>query len=173
MSVKEHIQALVDEGEVRVEKIGSGNWYWSFGSEEKKAREKGLNDLGEEHRGLGSKVGILRKEIETRKGDLEEDDGGEGQEREKLLARSEELNKRVERLKGELGKYEDGDPKLLEERKAQARRARERAEVWTENCWVLEGYVRDQLGVDGEGLEGLRRDVYGEEYVEGEGLSEL
>ena len=173
MSVKEHVQALVDEGLVRVEKIGSGNWYWSFGSEEKKSREKVLHDLGDEYKGLGHKVEALRREMEARKGDLEEDSNGEGQERENLLARSEELKGEISKLKAELGKYEDGDPKLLEERRGRAKREKERAERWTENCWVLEGYVRDQLGVDGEGLDGLRREVYGDEYVEGEGLSEL
>lgn len=39
MQVKDYLQALSDDNKIRVEKIGSGNWYWSFPSEETKARE--------------------------------------------------------------------------------------------------------------------------------------
>ncbi|KAJ6187384.1 hypothetical protein N7519_002292 [Penicillium mononematosum] len=42
IQVKEYIQALTDEGLLRVEKIGSGNWYWSFSSDEKHALEHQL-----------------------------------------------------------------------------------------------------------------------------------
>ncbi|KAJ6007807.1 GAJ protein [Penicillium herquei] len=42
IQVKEYLQALTDENQIRVEKIGSGNWYWSFGSDEKVERERQL-----------------------------------------------------------------------------------------------------------------------------------
>lgn len=42
MAVKDYLQALQDDGQIRAEKIGSGNWYWSFPSEAKKAKEKAL-----------------------------------------------------------------------------------------------------------------------------------
>ncbi|KAJ5701701.1 GAJ protein [Penicillium malachiteum] len=43
IQVKEYLQALTDENQIRVEKIGSGNWYWSFGSDEKVQRERQLD----------------------------------------------------------------------------------------------------------------------------------
>lgn len=39
MAVKDYLQALQDDSLIRAEKIGSGNWYWSFPSEAKKAKE--------------------------------------------------------------------------------------------------------------------------------------
>lgn len=42
MQVKDYLQALQDDNKIRVEKIGSGNWYWSFPSDEKKVREAAL-----------------------------------------------------------------------------------------------------------------------------------
>jgi hypothetical protein len=40
IQVKEYIQTLIEENKLRVDKIGSGNWYWSFGSDEKYDRER-------------------------------------------------------------------------------------------------------------------------------------
>lgn len=42
MAVKDYLQALQDDSLIRAEKIGSGNWYWSFPSEAKKAKENVL-----------------------------------------------------------------------------------------------------------------------------------
>jgi hypothetical protein len=48
MQVKDYLQALSDDNKIRVEKIGSGNWYWSFPSDEKKAKEAMLEKAQEE-----------------------------------------------------------------------------------------------------------------------------
>jgi len=39
MQVKDYLTALVDENKIRVEKIGSGNWYWCFRGDEKRQKE--------------------------------------------------------------------------------------------------------------------------------------
>ena len=49
MGVKEYIQAMQDDGLICSEKIGNGNWYWSFPSEAKKKKEKALADAQEEY----------------------------------------------------------------------------------------------------------------------------
>jgi len=49
MQVKDYLQALSDESMIRVEKIGSGNWYWSFPSDAKKAKEAALEKAQEEY----------------------------------------------------------------------------------------------------------------------------
>lgn len=48
MVVKDFLTALSDEGLIRVEKIGSGNWYWSFKSDEKKQKGRVLDGLKKE-----------------------------------------------------------------------------------------------------------------------------
>lgn len=45
MQIKDVLQGLVDEGLVRCEKIGSGNYYWSFPSETTRIKELKLVNL--------------------------------------------------------------------------------------------------------------------------------
>lgn len=49
MGVKDYIQALQDDDLIHSEKIGSGNWYWSFPSEAKKKKEDKLVKAQEEY----------------------------------------------------------------------------------------------------------------------------
>lgn len=60
MQVKDQVQALCDEGLVRVEKIGSGNWYWAFGSDERRGREEMLASLRAEESKLEESVVRLK-----------------------------------------------------------------------------------------------------------------
>ena len=48
MQVKDYLQALQDDQQINCEKIGSGNWYWSFPSEAKKKKEDALSKAQEE-----------------------------------------------------------------------------------------------------------------------------
>lgn len=48
MHVKDYLNALGDDNKIRVEKIGSGNWYWSFPSDEKKAKDAALEKAKQE-----------------------------------------------------------------------------------------------------------------------------
>jgi hypothetical protein len=92
MQVKEYVQALVDDGKLRVEKIGSGNWYWCFGSEEgkEKASREEDGEVGE------------RDELMARLKNLEEEVGG--------LKKEEEAFKSagvggVERMRGDIARW--------------------------------------------------------------------
>ncbi len=49
MQVKDYLQSLADDNKIRVEKIGSGNWYWSFLSDEKKAKDAAFEKAKGEH----------------------------------------------------------------------------------------------------------------------------
>lgn len=62
MHVKDYLQALADDNKIRVEKIGSGNWYWSFPSDEKKAKDDALNKAHEEYR----KVNMIVVELQAK-----------------------------------------------------------------------------------------------------------
>ncbi|EHL00360.1 putative Meiotic coiled-coil protein 7 [Glarea lozoyensis 74030] len=68
MQVKEYLQALSDENLIRVEKIGSGNWYWCFVSEERKRREGVLKGLKNEKGGLEERIVALEGEVEVEEG---------------------------------------------------------------------------------------------------------
>lgn len=165
------MQALVDEGLVKVEKIGSGNWYWSFGGEEKRARETKLHGLGEEHARCEKVMRTLQDEVSLKEAEAGTSD--DAKERAELKEEADRLQAEVGKLREEVEGYADMDPKALEAKQTASRTEHDRAERWTENCWSLESWLRGSLGVDREALENLQRQCYGKEYTEGEGLAEL
>ena len=62
MQVKDYLQALQDDNKIRVEKIGSGNWYWSFPSDEKRAKESALARAQEDY----NKADAMATELEAK-----------------------------------------------------------------------------------------------------------
>lgn len=169
MQVKDYLQTLSDEGKIRVEKIGSGNWYWSFLSEEKKSREDVLGKLKEE---LAKVEGSL-EELEEKLKEASEKTGEDDEDRSELVSAKLELDGEVGVLRKELEGYRDGDPGEVERKRKDVKTLQARAELWADNIGVLEGYMLSLMGGDREKLDGMKRELYGDEYVEGEGLKEL
>jgi hypothetical protein len=64
MQVKDYLQALSDESMIRVEKIGSGNWYWSFPSDAKKTKESALEKAQEEYNKANATATELQAKVE-------------------------------------------------------------------------------------------------------------
>lgn len=168
MQVKDHIQALLDENLLTVEKIGSGNWYWSFGSEVKRTKTAQLESIRVERQKVVGAVERMKAEAEV----LQIEEGEEGMERKVLTESYEELVEEVGKLEKEVEEYKDGDPLVVEERRREAGVSREAAERWTDNIGCLEGYLKSMAGGDREVVEAVMRSVYGEEFVEGCGLRE-
>jgi hypothetical protein len=75
MQVKDYLQALSDESKIRVEKIGSGNWYWSFPSDEKMAKEAALEKAQEEYNKAAAVVGDLQAKVDEAGAAREQDAG--------------------------------------------------------------------------------------------------
>ncbi len=173
MAVKEYLQALSDEGKIRVEKIGSGNWYWAFLSEEKKARDGELGKLAEEKAKVEAAVAELKGKVEEASEKRKEEEVEENSTREEMGKEQARLGEEVVVLREELNQYKDGDPGELDRKKEEIRMCKEKAERWTDNLMILEQWLGQVLGGDREKMEGIRRTYYGDEYVEGEGLKEL
>lgn len=49
MQVKDYLQALLDDSKICVEKIGNGNWYWSFPNDEKKTKDAALSTAQDDY----------------------------------------------------------------------------------------------------------------------------
>lgn len=64
MHVKDYLQALADDNKIRVEKIGSGNWYWSFPSDEKKAKDAALEKAQAEFDKINATVTELQSKVD-------------------------------------------------------------------------------------------------------------
>lgn len=132
MVVKDYLQALSDEGLIRVEKIGSGNWYWAFVSDAKNSKEKVLNDLRNEEAKLKKQMAdveeMIREEGAKREDDNDEEmleDEGAGMSREALLEANERLAMEVKQLEAELKTYSGNDPTELLRQKKETERLRE------------------------------------------------
>lgn len=168
MQVKDFLQALSDEGHIRVEKIGSGNWYWSFASEAKKERTDTMGQLRKEKAKVDASLGEMDAKVKGASALR-----GHDPDREGLIERRLVLEGEVEVLKKELEGYKDGDPGEVERRRKEIRAYRMKAERWTDNIQILEGQMLSSVGGDREKLDRIKREVYGDEYVEEEGLREL
>ena len=175
MQVKEYLQALCDESKIRVEKIGCGNWYWSFLSEEKKTREGVLDGLRDEMKRVRKGIEELRAKVDG--AGRERDDTGAGNdgrpEREQLTAAHAVGKDEVESLQEELDGYSECDPGEVIRKRVELEALKGKAGMWTDNILTLEDYLMEVTGGSREAVEGFRRMFYGDEYVEGEGLREL
>ncbi|CAI7663962.1 unnamed protein product [Penicillium bialowiezense] len=174
IQVKEYIQALTDEGQVRVEKIGSGNWYWSFNSDEKHERERQLARMSTEVEKIQKACADARVDLAAETQLREQADEDEGQ-RDSLVARKAELQATVDwvrnteaQLTGRLNPLGNKDVKQVREELAGFQRE---ALQWTDNIYILEGYMRKLTG-DRQTVDMILREYYGDEYVDG-GLAEL
>ncbi|CAG8888554.1 unnamed protein product [Penicillium egyptiacum] len=176
IQVKEYIQALTDEGQLRVEKIGSGNWYWSFSSDEKHAIERQLARVTAEvekvRKSCADAEAALAGETIRREEETEDE-----QERESLMAKKTELHVAIDRvrtteaqLSGPLNSLSNKGVKQIQEELAGFQ---QQALQWTDNIYMLEEYLRKLAGGDRQIIEGVLRECYGDEYVDGEGLREL
>lgn len=175
IQVKEYLQALQDENLIRVEKIGSGNWYWCFMSDAKKLRENTINSLKAEESKLVTAISATEKKIEEemakREDDAEMVDGNE-MDRKSLLEAYEQLLKQAALLDKELACYSDSDPAEVEKKVEESRRLKDSATRWTDNIESLECLLVS-LTNDRNQVAEIMQSACGEEYVAGEGLKEL
>ncbi|KAL4923862.1 putative GAJ protein [Aspergillus undulatus] len=178
IQVKDYIQELTDDGKIRVEKIGSGNWYWCFGGDEKKERERQLTQLRKDVDRARASCKRAQVDLAVRKQarDKEVELGGaDGEEEWKgLMKRRKALEGERKRLQAEWTAVSTtGERKGVGQMREEIDECRERAQLWTDNIYVLEEYVRKLTGGDREVMQAVQRECYGDEYVEGEGLREL
>ena len=170
MQVKDYLQALHDDGKIRVEKIGSGNWYWSFLSEEKNTRGTTMGKLKEEKDKTDTAIAEMEEKI---KAAMEERGGNDDEGRKELVTRRVVLEEEVGGLRRELEGYKENDPGEVERLRKEIVAFRAGAERWTDNIGTLEDRVVQMTGADWDQLRLIQSRVYGGEYVEGEGLKEL
>ncbi|KAK6334205.1 hypothetical protein TWF696_002706 [Orbilia brochopaga] len=141
MQVKDYLTALVDENKIRVEKIGSGNWYWCFKGDEKKKKENELKGCEKEARALEGKTHDLKSEINREKEQKE----GQDAEKAERASRVDEIQRLTEEksaLEKELASYADNDPAQIEHMKELMLLMKTAANVHTDNIYVIEAFMK-------------------------------
>ncbi|KAI2792450.1 hypothetical protein POX_b02488 [Penicillium oxalicum] len=176
IQVKEFIQALTDENQIRVEKIGSGNWYWCFGSDERQDRQRQLTrveaDVDKARKGCADAEADLAAELARRQ--QEGDDSSCDAEREILQVQKIHLHEDIRRLgKIDTSPVDAVGSKSVSQLQTELAGFHQQALQWTDNIYILEEYLCKLAGGDREMVDELLRQCYEDEYVEGEGLREL
>lgn len=175
MQVKDYIQALTDDDKIRVEKIGSGNWYWSFAGEELRAKEQALEKATEEHRKATTAVEELQQKIDEATTERQDEEGSDDAiDRAETMAMHDRLVEETNALKIELASYSQNDPVEMERRKTEAVEFRAKVDTLTDQIIEMESYLVGKAGMDRATALLWKREMYGTEFIEEEeGLREL
>lgn len=147
MTVKDLIQSLVDDNLIDKDKIGSGNYFWSFPSKTITARQNRI-DL------FKSQVTANKKTLEDMKERKRKNMIGREQtdDRVKKLARLEELRATKRDLTEKLNKYASTDPERIKQLESGIEVCKVAANRWTENVMTLMSYFK-QNGFCGEATD--------------------
>lgn len=177
-AVKDFIQVMTDERLIRVEKIGSGNWYWSFLSDEKVRREQALAKAEGEKDKVQNTIGELQAKLEEAAAAREEDEDemlmDPGMDRKSMTKTHGELNEHLRVLRTELAGYSENDPVEVERRKGRILEERMRVESLTDAIYSMEGWFKQQLGGDKAQLLAMKQSWYGDEFeADAGGLREI
>ncbi|KAF8454067.1 meiotic nuclear division protein 1, partial [Kalaharituber pfeilii] len=162
MQVKDVLQALVDENLIRVEKIGSGNWYWAFAGDERKRRMQVLKALGEEREGLKRVTEQLKDMVEREATRVrEENGGGEMGDLAQPIKRVGVLKAKKAKLEEELAGWRDGDPTEVERRRGLVKDTKDAVNAVTDNIYTLLAFVRNMCGNDKDAMQFIWNEYLG------------
>lgn len=164
-----------------MEKIGSVNWYWNFPSDERRERENAKEKLVRDSERLTKITEQLEAEIREREASLEDDNGGDdpaiiaakAAERENLTSQRSALGAEVKALEAKKNALESSGAAGIKEKTGDIATWKADTVMWTDNIYIMEQYLSTITCGDRDLIESVKRQCYGNEYVEGEGLREL
>lgn len=142
-TVKEIVEILMSEHKIECEKVGSGNYYWSFPSKAFigiKTRSEALVAQAEAEK---KTVANLEAKLASMMAADSKTNTAERAEKLKELA---SLKAEKEALDKQLKLHADSDPDALREMMAKAKKAKECADRWTDNVWALKSHLTGKYG---------------------------
>eukprot|EP01114_Cavostelium_apophysatum_P021450 TRINITY_DN7486_c0_g1_i2.p1 TRINITY_DN7486_c0_g1~~TRINITY_DN7486_c0_g1_i2.p1 ORF type:complete len:240 (-),score=47.53 TRINITY_DN7486_c0_g1_i2:40-657(-) len=144
-SIPDVLKSLVDDNIVKSDKIGSGNYYWCFPSDESNAKNVRIQALTGEIETLKRKRDqLLQDKTEATKG------RDASEERTAKLAKLAALKTENAKFKKQLADLADNNPELMEAMKRDTKIAKDAANRWTDNIFSLKSHITNNFGVDGE-----------------------
>ena len=173
--IKDYLQALVDDGSIHMDKIGSGHWYWSFFSGMRKDREDRLHAARVERYEALVMLMRLREHIQEVSGVEERHQPGARQDQVDFHRERKSLLRENAVLRAELAKYTS--PSLEEKTRIQQSTLASRMwnQRWEQNIFLVEQRVLAGFVMSGQGnwaMDAFRQSVYGDEYRPEEGSAE-
>ncbi|KAF3934051.1 hypothetical protein ABW19_dt0203581 [Dactylella cylindrospora] len=155
MQVKDYLTALVDENKIRVEKIGSGNWYWCFKGDEKKQKETEVKILQKDVRELEVKAAELHEEVERERRVKE---GTSSKQGVAVAGEIQRLKLEKAELELEIASYADNDPIQIDHIRELILLMKMAGNTHTDNIYNMEAYLKG-LGMATEDLTRLKRSL--------------
>ena len=168
MQVKDYIQSCLDENELRVEKIGSGNWYWSFVDEEARRVQGECDGARVEYGRVEEIVGELRGRVKEAERVREREEETEG-ERVGLVEKWEVVKGEVRELKRELARYGESDPVEMKRLEEKLVLIKEEVERVSEQIGAMVFWIKGRVIMDRSAFVEVERAWYGEEFDEDTG----
>lgn len=171
MQIKDLIKELLDDNKIKVEKIGSGNWYWCWAGEEARDKKSMLVTLEAERSKIEESNAALNERVERlRQAQREAQVNKAHQEYSEQLG---PLEDEVRRLTAEKDSWENAVAGGIEGLKADIAKSREETSLLMDNINTIEGQLQSLFNGDTAMMELIRQSCYGGLYVEGEGLPEI
>ncbi|XP_011646948.1 meiotic nuclear division protein 1 homolog [Pogonomyrmex barbatus] len=146
-TVKDVLQALVDDGLVRSEKIGTSTYFWKFPGENITATERRIADTSKKLVEAEFKLEKLKEEVQKEK-KLKNDT----EEKRKFLKEIEQLKKEEQEIKNHIAKFCNADPEMIAEMNKKAQKYKNGANTWTDNIFAIQSWCKNKFGVSEQDL---------------------
>lgn len=164
----DYVQALQDDNKISCEKVGAGNWYFSFPSQAKREADASLQTAQADHDKLDVVVRELRHKLAEKAAQLEQEEAaamgdGSGQDgREEVMHSKMVLEAEVQTLRTELAAHSDSDPAEFQRRDAECQQFLQDVEQYTDQILELESWIKNAASEDA--LACCQVGFYGEEW---------
>ncbi|EZA57160.1 hypothetical protein DMN91_007304 [Ooceraea biroi] len=146
-SVKDVLQALVDDGLVRSEKIGTSIYFWKFPGENITATERRVADTNKKLVEAEFKLQKLQEEVQKEK-ELKCDT----EERKKVLEKVKSLKQEEQEIKTKIAQLSGINPEEIAEMNTKAKRYKDGANTWTDNIFALQSWCKTKFGISEQEL---------------------
>ncbi|XP_011136427.2 meiotic nuclear division protein 1 homolog isoform X2 [Harpegnathos saltator] len=140
-SVKDILQALVDDDLVRAEKIGTSTYFWRFPGEKITAIERIIADTSKKLVETEFRLQKLNEEIMKEK-ELKNNT----EERMKLLQEVEQLTEEEQLIKQQISQFSEIDPETITEMGKKAE-YKEAINIWTDNIFAIQSWCKKKFGI--------------------------
>ncbi|XP_072766885.1 meiotic nuclear division protein 1 homolog [Anoplolepis gracilipes] len=160
-TVPDVLQALVDDGLVKSEKIGNSIYYWKFPGETIAATERKIADTSKKIVEAEFKLQKLKEEIEKEK-KLKNDT----EEKRNLLEEVKRLKKEEQEIKNQIAKFNSFNPEAIEEMKQKAQRNKDLANIWMDNIFAIRSWCRSKFNISENDLNKQFNIPEGLDYIE-------
>ncbi|XP_014213340.1 meiotic nuclear division protein 1 homolog [Copidosoma floridanum] len=147
-AVKDVLQALVDDGLVHSDKIGTSVYFWSFPGER-------IPLLEAQNAETGKKILILDEKFERLKSELmrEEVNKEDYEQTRAVIKEIKDLKAEEEEIKKQIMKFNDADPEVIAEMNKKVKFYKDGANTWTDNIFNVKTWCNQKFNIEGSELD--------------------